>query len=416
MLKAKTTSDKGDTLLGKSLVPIIDLAHCGTEECPVKSVVNRVGQQLAKALSEKGMALLVNHGISDEKLKTAWDHLDDFCELSTEVKEHYIRSGETKHGYVQPLRRKSTENGNMPELRHAFNICTLNSKNLPEEPLPGFADHISTLATEFKALAKFVLQSLAVSLEIPQTFFLEKHSHMFSGENDNETTLRLLYYPPIIEEDDKDEHIKGRCKYTYQKCLTEMPDFKPEEDPREQRKQSLEKEQEEKERESAEAELNKDDTDKASSSKEFLNGHITRSNAHTDYGTFTLLVQDSEGGLEVQLPGSEKWQRVGHLPGAILIFCGEILSIWTQEKYSALQHRVVVPEQEHLRIRGRHSIAFFCHPDNLTMISPNDLPQSAVAENTTTKKTRKKSFKAAKERVFNAYQMIQKRIKDSYSS
>jgi len=34
----------------------------------VKSVVNRVGHQLQKALSEKGMALLVNHGISDEKV------------------------------------------------------------------------------------------------------------------------------------------------------------------------------------------------------------------------------------------------------------------------------------------------------------------------------------------------------------
>lgn len=40
----------------------------GTEECPVKSVVNRVAIQLAKALQTKGMALLVNHGISDEKV------------------------------------------------------------------------------------------------------------------------------------------------------------------------------------------------------------------------------------------------------------------------------------------------------------------------------------------------------------
>lgn len=43
----------------------------GTEECPVKSVVNRVAVQLAKALQNKGMALLVNHGISDEKVRIA---------------------------------------------------------------------------------------------------------------------------------------------------------------------------------------------------------------------------------------------------------------------------------------------------------------------------------------------------------
>ena len=29
MLKTKTNEDKVDTLLAKSLVPIIDLAHCG---------------------------------------------------------------------------------------------------------------------------------------------------------------------------------------------------------------------------------------------------------------------------------------------------------------------------------------------------------------------------------------------------
>jgi len=61
-----------------------------------------------------------------------------------------------------------------------------------------------------------------------------------------------------------------------------------------------------------------------------------RCGAHVDYGTFTLLAQDSEGGLEVQLPGSEKWERVGHLPGAILINGGELLSIWTKQRYHAL--------------------------------------------------------------------------------
>ena len=36
------------------------------------------------------------------------------------------------------------------------------------------------------------------------------------------------------------------------------------------------------------------------------------------------------------LPGCEKWQRVGHLPGSILINTGELLEMWTQEKYKAL--------------------------------------------------------------------------------
>ncbi|EDW85042.1 uncharacterized protein Dwil_GK14437 [Drosophila willistoni] len=399
MIKTKTSDDKLDTLLSRSVVPIIDLAHCGIEEIPVKSVVNRVGHQLHRVLAEKGMALLVNHGISDEKLKTAWDHLDDFVDLPPNVKQHYIRSEGNHHGY------KSRElNGNFkgktPELRHAFNISTLNAQNLPEEPLPGFADHISTLANDFKALACFILQALAVSLDISPTFFLEKHSHMLSDDQENMSTLRMLYYPPVVDDEPGQNNvIERRCQYSYQRCLSNQPDFRPEHDPRE------------------EDELNElDGTNGQLFEHKIGNGAVIRCGAHVDYGTFTLLAQDSEGGLEMKLPGSEKWHRVGHLPGAILLNCGEILSIWTQGRYPALQHRVVIPEQEHIRARGRHSIAYFCHPDNITSISPNDLPNPDAVKDTACLKQRKKSFKAAKERVYNACQLISKKFRDTYSN
>lgn len=50
------------------LTAIVRWSSEGVEECPVKSVVNRVAVHLAKALQGKGMALLVNHGISEEKV------------------------------------------------------------------------------------------------------------------------------------------------------------------------------------------------------------------------------------------------------------------------------------------------------------------------------------------------------------
>lgn len=56
-------------------------------------------------------------------------------------------------------------------------------------------------------------------LDLQSNYFLENHSHMLSGNHDNETTLRLLYYPPVIQEDDnKCEMTKGRCKYSQQRC------------------------------------------------------------------------------------------------------------------------------------------------------------------------------------------------------
>jgi isopenicillin N synthase-like dioxygenase len=42
------------------------------------------------------------------------------------------------------------------------------------------------------------------------------------------------------------------------------------------------------------------------------------------------------GGLEVKLPNSEKWHKVGHLSGAIFLNAGELLSIWTNGLYPAL--------------------------------------------------------------------------------
>jgi isopenicillin N synthase-like dioxygenase len=67
----------------------------------LKTVLNRVGSQLHKALTEKGFALLVNHGIPEEKLTTGYTFLDEFCKLSEETKENYLRKG-SNHGYIRP--------------------------------------------------------------------------------------------------------------------------------------------------------------------------------------------------------------------------------------------------------------------------------------------------------------------------
>lgn len=385
----KTASVEKDTLLEKSMIPIIDVSF-GTDECLMKSVVNRVAVQLAKAMKEKGMAMLVNHGISEEKLKIAYHYFDDFCKLDEKTKELYLRKSENgNHGYVKPGQEKF--DGKTKDIRHAFNICTLNAK-LPDEPLPGFKEHIALLAKDFKNLTGLILQALAVALELPSNFFVEKHSHML--DTDNETTFRLLYYPPLIIDDEKNENFtKGSAKYCHQKTSfdeTKLGSLDIKDD---------------------------DDFDETHISKSDVNKNFTRCGEHCDYGTFTLLVQDTEGGLEVKLPNSEKWQKVGHLGGAIFLNAGELLSIWTNGLYPALKHRVVIPENSVACTKGRHSIAYFVHPDNLTDIVPIDEPSpSASQEAINTKKTRKTSFKAARMKIYNAYQHVQKRLKETYAS
>uniref|UniRef100_A0A6P4EHT8 UPF0676 protein C1494.01-like n=1 Tax=Drosophila rhopaloa TaxID=1041015 RepID=A0A6P4EHT8_DRORH len=284
-----------ETLLSRNAVPIIDLGNA----------IEDVAKSLRQALSQQGYALLINHGISDEKIKIAWEYFDGFVKLPEEVRVAYERSkapdGEN-HGYVSPGMERF--DGRTLELRHAYNICKLQAEFLPEKALPGFTGHINSLTDDFNVLGRFILQALALSLDVPPSFFLDRHSYMLSDDRFNLTTLRMLYYPPVKDQDP---------------------------------------------------------------------GKVIRCGAHADYCTFTLLAQDSEGGLEVKLRGSDKWERVGHLPGALFINCGETMAMWTDQLYHALQHRVVIPDQTSTRQRGRHSIAYFCHPDSSTMIDPKEL-------------------------------------------
>ncbi|XP_017100034.2 uncharacterized protein [Drosophila bipectinata] len=316
-----------ETLLSRNAVPIIDLANCN------RSGLTDISQSLGKALSEKGYALLINHGISNEKIETSWQYFDKFLELPETEKVAYERSkasdGEN-HGYVSPGMERF--DGRTTEFRHAYNICKLDAKHLPEKPLQGFTKFINSLTDDFNVLGRFILEALALSLDVSPLYFLDKHSYMLSDDRFNLTTLRLLYYPPV------------------------------------------------------------DDTNPSK---------VIRCGAHADYCTFTLLAQDSEGGLEVKLRGSEEWQRVGHLPGALFINCGETMALWTNQRYHALQHRVVVPEDESSRKSGRHSIAYFCHPDSTTLIDPKELQNNG--------------HKLQNEKVYNAYEITMALARGAYS-
>lgn len=73
-----------------------------------------------------------------------------------------MRKAPDNHGYVKPGVERF--DGATPELRHAFNICTLNANILPEQPLPGFKEHIADLSNDFKHLSALLLQAIAIAL------------------------------------------------------------------------------------------------------------------------------------------------------------------------------------------------------------------------------------------------------------
>jgi isopenicillin N synthase-like dioxygenase len=93
-----------------------------------------------------------------------------------------------------------------------------------------------------------------------------------------------------------------------------------------------------------------------------------RAGSHTDYGTLTLLFQDSIGGLEVQNPHTKHYQPASPIPGTIVVNAGDLLARWSNDVLRSTLHRVVAPPAIKINdtegmTPARQSVAFFCNPN-----------------------------------------------------
>ncbi|MBB4684416.1 isopenicillin N synthase family dioxygenase [Amycolatopsis jiangsuensis] len=79
--------------------------------------------------------------------------------------------------------------------------------------------------------------------------------------------------------------------------------------------------------------------------------------AHNDLGLLTLLVQDSNGGLQVAVE-DDRFIDVPVIPGAFVVNLGELLEVATRGYVRATLHRVVRPGTG----VNRYSIPFFYNP------------------------------------------------------
>jgi isopenicillin N synthase-like dioxygenase len=88
-----------------------------------------------------------------------------------------------------------------------------------------------------------------------------------------------------------------------------------------------------------------------------------RGGAHTDYGTLTILMSDkAAGGLQAQHRDGY-WVDVTTEPGTYVINIGDIMQIWTNDRWVSTMHRVVNPPAELADTSRRHSVVFFHQPN-----------------------------------------------------
>lgn len=111
-----------------------------------------------------------------------------------------------------------------------------------------------------------------------------------------------------------------------------------------------------------------------------LKGEKSRINAHSDYGTLTLLFQDSIGGLEIETPSQPgKFRPVSPIPGTVLVNIGDLMERWSNGRWRSTIHRVVAPPTDERKgkasdevLEARYSIPFFATADPETVIEALD--------------------------------------------
>ena len=94
--------------------------------------------------------------------------------------------------------------------------------------------------------------------------------------------------------------------------------------------------------------------------------HI-RLGRHSDYGSITLLFQDSIGGLQIESPHGEFIDAVP-IEDTVLINGGDMLQSWSRNKLKSTKHRVVNPKDPEKRKQIRQSFAYFVQPNDHVLV------------------------------------------------
>jgi isopenicillin N synthase-like dioxygenase len=95
--------------------------------------------------------------------------------------------------------------------------------------------------------------------------------------------------------------------------------------------------------------------------------HALRKGEHTDWGTLTILHKDSSAaGLEV-LDRSGHWREVPAVAGSLVINLGDLMAMWTNDRWASTIHRVVYPAGSRA-LAERYSVAFFHQPSRDALI------------------------------------------------
>ena len=88
-----------------------------------------------------------------------------------------------------------------------------------------------------------------------------------------------------------------------------------------------------------------------------------RAGAHTDYGSLTILhAEDRPGGLQVRRTDGA-WIDVRPRPDCFVVNIGDLMAMWTNDRWVSTLHRVGNPPRTDAAVSRRISLVFFHQPN-----------------------------------------------------
>ncbi|KAL1394231.1 thymine dioxygenase [Phyllosticta capitalensis] len=324
-----------------SPVPVVDFAAfaaagegAGSNDEEAKK---RAARQIDDALRTVGFVYLQNHGVDAGKVKEMFEWSHRFFSLPTSTKQlaPHPPGGSHHRGYSAPGVEKVTQHtygadtlaalrAAAPDVKESFecgNAANAAQPNIwpPEDVLPGFREGCMRFFDQGAGLVHRVLRALGLALA--------------GGSKDDD------------DDDDDDAGVdalsNAHAASAFQLRLLHYPSIP---------------------------------------TRLLRSQAAARIGAHSDFGSLTLLFQDSVGGLEIESPhGTGTFRAAPPVDGAVLVNVGDLLERWSNGRWRSTVHRVGMPagvgegedkgkEEEEEMCPPRYSIPFFAAPDPQTLI------------------------------------------------
>ncbi len=160
-------------------------------------------KQLGEAYEDVGFVAVYNHGISDEDIDQLYAQIQNFFNKPGDYKkQHEVAGLAGQRGYTS-FGKEHAKGSDAPDLKEFYQwgqtvedddpIKEKYPNNILVDEMPAFNSTIQSAYRSFEVAGRYLLQAIALYLELPENYFDAK---IHNGNS----ILRAIHYPPITSE------------------------------------------------------------------------------------------------------------------------------------------------------------------------------------------------------------------------